>query len=145
MRDQRLLAADRLAIHGVATDHLARHREAQRVEGVRRGDRGGVRTQAPADAAVLDATKRRHVPCPVAVHAMHQHALDQRPAVDLRVHAQPFHPRQLRVSDLVKMRERPAQTADRHILVQCLVLFKEGIDDIGHFDVRVEVNAFLRQ
>src|SRR5262245_206341 len=84
MRDQRLLARDGLPIDLASADHLAGHGEAQGVERVRGRDRGRIRAQSPMNAEILDAAERRHVPCLVAVHLVHQRALDERPAVDLR-------------------------------------------------------------
>src|SRR6185295_3921319 len=66
VRDEGLLARDRLAVHLAPADHLARDRQAQGVERIRRGDRGGVRAQSPQDPAVLHAAEGRHVPGLVA-------------------------------------------------------------------------------
>ena len=61
---------------------------------------------------------------------VHQRALDQRAAVDLRSHAELLHSLELRLRHLVEMGERPVQALDGMYLVDCLVLIEERIDHV---------------
>ena len=79
VRDQRFLASDGLAVHRLPADHLARHRERQRGERIRRRHRGRVGTEAPMQAAVTHKAQRRHVEGFFAVDLQHQRALDRWP------------------------------------------------------------------
>src|SRR6266496_1454510 len=88
VRDQRFLARDRLAVHLAPADHAPGHGETQGVERVRSRHGGRVRPQAPHDAAILHAPERRHVPGALAVHLVHERALDERAAPPPRAPAQ---------------------------------------------------------
>src|SRR5262249_30200225 len=92
-------------------------------------------------AAVLDAPEWGDVPGLRAMHLVHQRALDQRATVNLRAHAELLHALELRVRDLIDVRERPAQALDGTDSVDRLVLIEEGIDRRFHLNVRIDVEA----
>ena len=77
------------------------------------------------------------------MHLVHERALDERPAVQPRVHAQALHALELRVVHLVEMRERPAQALDRLDPVDRFELGEIGIDRVFHLDVGVQEHAAL--
>jgi hypothetical protein len=60
------------------------------------------------------------------MHLVHQSALDQRAAVDLGAHAELLHAFELRLVDLVEVRERPAQPLDQPLLVDRLVFLEKA-------------------
>ena len=116
MRDERLLARQRLVEHAVAADVEPADHPAQRDERrVVRDDRG-IRAQAEHDAAVGNLSKR-HV-C-AGLH---------RGAVHTERHAQRFRARDVSRRDVIDVPERPAQAVEALGFAHRF----QGVEQVGH-------------
>ena len=143
VRDEGILAADRLSKHLGAADHLAGDSPPQRSEGQDLIRAAAIAAEPPHDTAFLNGVERRHVERRVSEDALIDAAVDDRPWVNGRVESQLPHAREMCRVELVHVRQHPAEILDGVVLVDCLDLVQEPADGVLEVRVHVQRQACL--
>ena len=138
VRDQSVLAADRLPKHSRAADHLSRNGPIECCERpVLIHDRR-VGPETPRDTTLLDELQRRHVVGTLAMDFIKEAAENRGTRVNGRIHPQFPHSLDMRRIDLVQMNKRPPQIPDRVFLIDLLDRVQESLDACGERGVHVK-------